>query len=178
LFYSDSTENLIVTKKKYYGPWMQLIGIVEKLYEDVSDVLESNNIEYSGFDINKLSLYTDLNDDLELMLSNIKEKKLYSNRLSFEEIGHQIRNIAKKFHNDIHRSELLLVLAAYRHDDGLPLLDIFNKIEIESVDNYNLCCVPRNRTEFLQQLLGDGSFLGSFYKVYYIYMYIYTSIYI
>lgn len=163
--------------ENYHGPWMQLIGIVVKFYKDVQQVLESNNINYPDFDISDVSLETDLNEDLELLLENIKSKQLYQNRITLNQTVRQIKYVATKFREEIHRSELLLILAAFRRDDGLPLLDMFNKIEIEDLERNSIYCLARTRTEFLQQILGDGSFLGSYYKVpIYSYTFIYLNI--
>jgi hypothetical protein len=153
-------------KKNYYGPWMQFIDIIEKFYNDINQVLGTNDIQYLDFTLSALNLENDLNEDLDSLISYIKSITAHIGKVSLNKVVQQIESLANSFRRDIHRQELLLVLAAYRREDGLPLLDFFNKIEVEEgFDENKLCCISRTRKEFVQQLMGDGSFLASYYKV-------------
>jgi hypothetical protein len=116
--------------------------------------------------MSEYNLENDFNEDLDLLISYVKSMNLQIGKLSLNKVVEKIESLASSFCHDIHRQELLLVLAAYRREDGLPLLDFFNKIEVEEgLDENKLCCISRTRKEFVQQLMGDGSFLASYYKV-------------
>lgn len=153
---------------KARGPWLDLVDIVVRLYENVNELLVSNNIEYLNFDITSPNFETDFNEDLTALLTYMESQDSYEyNKNIFKKIKPQIESIIKKFREEVHEAELLLILAAYRREDGFPLLDMFNKIEIDESkpDCPRLYTVPRDRKEFFRQIVGDGSFLGSFYKV-------------
>jgi hypothetical protein len=165
IVFSDSEEKLLTVVKDYKGPWVQFVEIIEKFFVKVNDLLNSNHIEYFDFDINKPNLETDLNEDLFSLLTYIESDD--SNQMDVNRFKRDLQTATKRFREEIHRAELLLILAAYRREDGFPMLDMFNKVEVDASDKSypKLYTVPRNRSEFFKQIVGDGSFLSSYYKV-------------
>jgi hypothetical protein len=143
---------------------MQLIEFIEEFYSGISDCITTFNMicseNLSLMNIDNPNENTDFNEDIEELLKDINNQ----NYNSIDKFKRKLDFICKSFRDNIHsKAELLILLSAFRREDGKPLLDFFFKYQIDKANN--LKKVKRNKVEFMTQVTGDSSFIGCFYKV-------------
>jgi hypothetical protein len=145
---------------------MQLIKFIEDFYIHIEACINEFNIilknTLSIIDISYPDEETDFNQDIDKLIEDAKVGNKFNRDV--DKFINKIGIICKSFREKVNdNAEILILISAFRRDDGMPMMDFFSKNQVDP--SRNIKKIRRNKTEFMTQIMGDGSYLGCFYKV-------------